>query len=90
MPAPAMSALGDVGKRLAGMSGFSPELLRWLTYGRVIDSSRLVAELSWRPKYSSEAAFTDFLHSHGLGHNLALDLLDRLSAPLTGLPGGHR
>jgi UDP-glucose 4-epimerase len=90
MPAPAMSVLGDFGRRLAGLSGFSPELLRWLTYGRVIDPARLVAELSWRPKYSSEAAFTDFVYSQGLGHNLTLELFDRLTGPLLGPPGGHR
>ncbi|MGI8328414.1 NAD-dependent epimerase/dehydratase family protein [Actinomadura scrupuli] len=90
LPAPAMSALGDFGKRVVGLSGFSPELLRWLTYGRVIDPARLATELSWRPKYSSEAAFTDFLHSQGLGHNLPLDLFDRLTGPLSGPSGGHR
>ncbi len=79
LAAPAMGALGDLGKRFGGLPAFSPELLRWLTYGRVLDTSRLVGELKWRPKYTSEAAFAEFVHASGLGHNLALGLLDRLT-----------
>ena len=74
MPAQAMAALGDFGKRFGGMSGFSAELLRWLMYGRVIDGERLEQELNWRPKYTSETAFAEFVHTHGLGHNLAIGL----------------
>jgi UDP-glucose 4-epimerase len=79
LPSPAFGAVGDAGKRLGSMPGFSPELQRWLTYGRVIDTSRLVSELSWRPKYSSEAAFTEFVQAHGLGNRIPLGILDRLT-----------
>jgi UDP-glucose 4-epimerase len=85
MPAQALSTLGDLGKRFGGMSGFSPELLRWLTYGRVIDGSRLAEELGWRPKYGSEAALADFLHSRGLDQNLPLEVFDRMAGALGGL-----
>lgn len=78
VPAPSMAVLGDAGRRFAGLSGFSPELLRWLTYGRVIDTTALEKELGWRPKYSSEAAFADFLGAQGLGHNPLASLLGRL------------
>ncbi|WP_033323430.1 NAD-dependent epimerase/dehydratase family protein [Actinomadura atramentaria] len=61
LPRPSISVLGDVGRRFGGMSGFSPELLRWLTHGRVVDTSRLVEELAWRPKFTTEAALADFL-----------------------------
>ncbi|MEU5876859.1 NAD-dependent epimerase/dehydratase family protein [Spirillospora sp. NPDC047279] len=82
MPAPSVSVLGDVGRRFGGLSGFSPELLRWLMYGRVIDTGRLESELSWRPKYGSEAAFADFVSALGLARTAPLDLLDRLAAVL--------
>ncbi|KAB2350775.1 NAD-dependent epimerase/dehydratase family protein [Actinomadura rudentiformis] len=82
MPAPSVSALGDLGKRFGGLSGFSPELLRWLMYGRVIDTARLESELSWRPKYGSEAAFADFVSAQGLGRTAPLELFDRLAAAL--------
>jgi UDP-glucose 4-epimerase len=79
VPAPSISVLGDMGRRFAGMSGFSPELLRWLTYGRVIDTGALERELAWRPKYSSEAAFADFAAAQGLGlgHGRLTNLLGR-------------
>ena len=82
MPSQSVSALGDLGKRFGGLSGFSPELLRWLMYGRVIDTARLVNELSWRPKYSSEAAFADFVSAHGMGRGVPLELFDRLASAL--------
>jgi UDP-glucose 4-epimerase len=84
LPAPALQTLGDAGRRFGGLKGFSPELLRWLTYGRVIDTERLAAELSWRPKYSSEEAFADFADSQGLGQSLPLGLFDRLTSVIGG------
>jgi UDP-glucose 4-epimerase len=86
LPAPAVQTLGDLGRRFGGLKGFSPELLRWLTYGRVLDTERLATELAWRPKYSSEEAFADFARSQGLGQSLPLGLFDRL----TSVVGGNR
>jgi UDP-glucose 4-epimerase len=83
VPAPSMSVLGDLGRRFAGQSGFSPELLRLLMYGRVVDTAKLVGELSWRPKNSTEAAFTDFVSASGLARTAPLELLDRLGAALS-------
>lgn len=77
VPSPSISVLGDMGRRFAGLSGFSPGLLRWLTYGRVIDTTALETELAWRPKYSSEAAFADFAAAQGLTHNRLTHLLGR-------------
>ncbi|MFG2087892.1 MULTISPECIES: NAD-dependent epimerase/dehydratase family protein [unclassified Spirillospora] len=77
VPSPSISVLGDVGRRFAGLSGFSPELLRWLTYGRVIDTTALQDELSWRPKYGSEAAFADFADAQGFGHGRLTSLFGR-------------
>ena len=78
VPSPSLSVLGDMGRRFAGLSGFSPELLRWLTYGRVVDTTVLEKELSWRPKYSSEAAFADFAGAEGFGHGGLTSLFGRL------------
>ncbi|MBW8485023.1 NAD-dependent epimerase/dehydratase family protein [Actinomadura parmotrematis] len=80
MPAQSIAAFGDLGRRFAGLSGFSPELLRWLTYGRVLDTAALADELAWRPKYSSEAALADFVSVRGPGPGAPLRLLDRLIA----------
>jgi UDP-glucose 4-epimerase len=86
LPAPAVQTLGDIGRRFGGLKGFSPELLRWLTYGRVLDTEQLAGELSWRPKYSSDEAFADFADSQGLGQGLPISLFDRL----TSVVGGKR
>jgi UDP-glucose 4-epimerase len=80
LPAPAIATVGDLGRRFGGLTGFSPELQRWLTYGRVIDTSRLTTELAWRPKYSTELAFADFVHAQGLGRNIPLAVFDRLTS----------
>ncbi|MBC6469009.1 NAD-dependent epimerase/dehydratase family protein [Actinomadura alba] len=82
MPAATLSALGDAGRRLPSMSAFSPELLRWLTYGRVVDTARLVKELAWRPKYGSEAAFGEFVQAQGLSRRIPVELFDRLTGGL--------
>ncbi|NDU72508.1 NAD-dependent epimerase/dehydratase family protein [Actinomadura sp. DSM 109109] len=77
VPSPSISVLGDMGRRFAGLSGFSPELLRWLTYGRVIDTTALERELAWHPKYSSEAAFADFAAARGFARGGLTALLGR-------------
>ncbi|SNS36186.1 NAD-dependent epimerase/dehydratase family protein [Actinomadura mexicana] len=77
VPSPSISVLGDMGRRFAGLSGFSPELLRWLTYGRVLDTSALQRELAWHPKYSSEAAFSDFAAARGFVRSGLTALLGR-------------
>lgn len=87
LPGPAFGLVGDTGKRMGGLPGFSDELRRWLTYGRVIDTTRLVEELSWRPKYGSEAAFSEFLQAHGMSNSLPLGLFDLVTGPLPGAPG---
>ncbi|MFI0352390.1 NAD-dependent epimerase/dehydratase family protein [Actinomadura sp. 9N407] len=80
LPSQTIAAAGDAGRRFAGLSGFSPELLRWLTYGRVLDTRRLETELSWMPKYTTEAAFADFVSARLPSRSAPLQLLERLMA----------
>ncbi|MFA5787244.1 MAG: NAD-dependent epimerase/dehydratase family protein [Actinomycetota bacterium] len=40
---------------------FSPEQIRFLVYGRVVDCSRLKKEFGYTPRYSSLEAFRDFV-----------------------------
>jgi UDP-glucose 4-epimerase len=84
LPGPMLAVIGDLGKRFVGLTGFSSELQRWLTFGRVIDATRLVTELTWRPKYSTEAVFADFVQEQGGGRNLPLAAFDRLASVLGG------
>ncbi|MFI7617742.1 NAD-dependent epimerase/dehydratase family protein [Nonomuraea terrae] len=62
---PAFRALGNAVRRL-GLVEYSPEQVRLMSYGRVVDTSRLEAALGWRPKFSTGAAFDEFLRSRGL------------------------
>ncbi|MFG2072061.1 UDP-glucose 4-epimerase [Nonomuraea maritima] len=62
---PAFRALGDTVRRL-GLVEYSPEQVRLMSYGRVVDTTRLELELGWRPKFSTGAAFDDYLRAHGL------------------------
>jgi len=62
---PAFRLLGDVARR-AGLVDYSPEQVRLMSHGRAVDCSRLEAELGWKPKFTTGAAFDDFLLSRGL------------------------
>ncbi|MBN6055823.1 NAD-dependent epimerase/dehydratase family protein [Nonomuraea sp. RK-328] len=63
--APAFRVLGDAARR-AGLVDYSPEQVRLMSHGRVVDCSRLEAELGWKPKFTTGAAFDDFLRSRRL------------------------
>ncbi|HLU73696.1 MAG TPA: NAD-dependent epimerase/dehydratase family protein [Nonomuraea sp.] len=65
MPSPAFRLLGNVA-RGAGLVEYSPEQLRLMSHGRVVDTGALESELGWRPKFTTAAAFDDFLRSRGL------------------------
>ncbi|MFC7590624.1 hypothetical protein ACFQYP_48230 [Nonomuraea antimicrobica] len=62
---PAFKVLGGAVRRL-GLVEYSPEQVRLMSHGRAVDASRLEAELGWRPKFSTGAAYDDFLRSRGL------------------------
>jgi UDP-glucose 4-epimerase len=62
---PAVRLLGAVVRR-AGLVDYSSEQLSLMSHGRVVDSGALEAELGWKPKFGTGAAFDDFLRSRGL------------------------
>lgn len=57
------SMLATVGKRLPGgdQADFSREQVRLLTYGRVLDTKRAEQMFQYAPRYSTAAAFADFI-----------------------------
>ncbi|TDD21081.1 NAD-dependent epimerase/dehydratase family protein [Nonomuraea diastatica] len=65
LPAPAFTMLGSAARGL-GLVEYSPEQLRLMSHGRAVDTSRLQGELGWRPKFTTAAAFDDFLRSRRL------------------------
>jgi UDP-glucose 4-epimerase len=62
---PAFKALGNAVRR-AGLVEYSPEQVRLMSHGRAVDSARLEAALGWKPKFTTGAAFDDFLRSRSL------------------------
>ncbi len=74
VPLPILSPLvGQVGAwvRRAGLADFSPEQVRLLAYGRVVDTTRLKEEFRFTPRYSTLAAFDEFVHVRRLNHLLS-------------------
>ncbi|GGS62762.1 hypothetical protein GCM10010156_22170 [Planobispora rosea] len=82
IPTPAFRFLGDLARGV-GMVDFSPEQLRLMCHGRVVDTARLAQTLGWKPKFSTSAAFEDFLRSRGMDGGLPAALVDALSHMVT-------
>ncbi len=62
VPGFALNSLGGVLKQ-AGLSGLSPELTGFLTFGRGVDTHRCRQILGFTPDYSTEAAFADLVRT---------------------------
>lgn len=66
LPLPAVTWAGSLVRTL-GMTDFSPEQIRLLTHGRVVDTTQMRETLGFRPKYTTAGAFADFARSRGAG-----------------------
>ena len=58
--------LGTAGRSMGstGLADFSAEQVRYLTYGRAIDTSRIEDELGFWPRWTTAEAFADFIRGH--------------------------
>jgi UDP-glucose 4-epimerase len=63
--------------RRTGLVDFSREQLRFLSYGRGLDTARMRSDLGFEPRWSTRAAFEDFVRGR------------RLRGALTGQVAGH-
>ncbi|MGN6245942.1 MAG: NAD-dependent epimerase/dehydratase family protein [Motilibacteraceae bacterium] len=70
VPADLGGAAGQLFRR-AGLADFSPEQMRFLSHGRGLDCTRLRERLGYSPRYSTVAAFDDFVAARGLGGPLS-------------------
>ena len=61
VPSPAVSLVARA-FRSAGVVDFSPEQMRYLEHGRVVDVSRLAAGYGWSPRSTADA-FDDFVET---------------------------
>ncbi|HYQ65660.1 NAD-dependent epimerase/dehydratase family protein [Actinophytocola sp.] len=62
VPLPLPRAAIGFGTRLAGRVDLSPGQARLLSYGRVIDTTRLKTTFGFTPKWTTAAAFDDYVH----------------------------
>ncbi len=86
-----VSSVGGLVRR-AKVVDFSPEQLRFLSFGRGIDTSRMREELGFVPRYTTVETFDDFVRARGLNRLLPPERVEavehQLAAVLTG--GGRR
>ena len=87
LPHPAAPWIG-MALRRAKVADFSMEQVRFLTYGRVVDTTRMRERLGFEPTYSTREAFDDFVRGQALRGPLSPDVVtgaeEALLATLTG------
>jgi UDP-glucose 4-epimerase len=61
VPAPAMGALGRAGRRLGlpGAGAWTPEQMRFLDFGRVLDTRVLREDFGYEPRFTTATALAD-------------------------------
>jgi len=69
VPTPMVGMVGGWFRR-AGLADFSPEQIKFLTYGRGLDTTRLRERIGFVPTYTTRDAFIEFVHEQGLDHQL--------------------
>ncbi len=74
IPQPAAPWIGQALRRL-GVADFSSEQVRFLSYGRVVDTSRMKDVLDFTPRYSTREAFDDFVDRQGLRGPLSAEVV---------------
>jgi UDP-glucose 4-epimerase len=84
VPAPAVELVGRLVRR-TGLVDFSPEQVRFLEFGRVVDSTRLREDFGYIPAYGTVAAFDDFVR--GLRPVIEPEMVRRAEAGLLGVLG---
>jgi UDP-glucose 4-epimerase len=83
---PSFTAAGTAAVvRRARLADFSPDQITFLTYGRVVDTTRMRSEFGFEPAYTTDAAFDDFRRSQRPGAITSASRL--LSAGLEALRG---
>jgi UDP-glucose 4-epimerase len=76
VPSPAVSLVGGL-FRSAGLVDFSPEQMRFLSHGRVVDTARVKRDFGWEPRWTTVGAFDDFVAGRGLRPVVAPSVVQR-------------
>ncbi|HMG29703.1 MAG TPA: NAD-dependent epimerase/dehydratase family protein [Jiangellaceae bacterium] len=83
VPGLASSMVGGLVRR-AGLADFSPEQIRFLTYGRGVDTTRMRDRLGFRPKYTTAQAFATFVDARSRDGVLDRDRVGSVERMLVG------
>jgi UDP-glucose 4-epimerase len=59
LPGPALSSVGRLSRRF-GFADYSPEQMRFLNFGRVVDTTVLRTEFGYTPRFTTAAALEDY------------------------------
>ena len=88
IPLPAVQLVGNLVRR-SGAVDFSPEQMEFLSFGRVVDSAALHEQFGFVPRYSTSAAFDDFLTGRPVAPVVSRARIDRGEALLEALLPGR-
>lgn len=94
LPLPSSSAgvVGGVIRRL-GLADFSPEQVRFLTYGRGVDTTRMKTVFGFTPQHTTPETFDAFVRARSLNRMLPPERVeaaeDQLVSLLTGRAATH-
>ena len=88
---PALSGVAGTLFRRTGLADFSREQMRFLSYGRALDTTRMRRDLGLEPRYTSREAFEDFVRGRRLRGPLSPDVVhaveDRVLAAVRSVAG---
>jgi UDP-glucose 4-epimerase len=84
LPSPTLGSLGRLTRRF-GFIDYSPEQMRFLNFGRVVDTSVLRTRFGYTPRYSTEEALADYART--VPPVIAPDVIARVSGGVEGLVG---
>ncbi|MCB0901680.1 MAG: NAD-dependent epimerase/dehydratase family protein, partial [Actinobacteria bacterium] len=80
-------AVGATFRRL-GLADFSPEQVRFLTYGRGIDTTRMRTEFGFVPQHTTPETFDAFVEAHNLNRLLPAERVENIEDQLLSLLTG--
>jgi len=75
--------------RRAGLADFSPEQVRFLTYGRGVDTTRMRTQFGFFPRHTTVETFDEFVASRNLGHTISPSRLRAVEDQVAQLLGGQ-
>jgi UDP-glucose 4-epimerase len=84
VPTPLVGIVGQAARR-SGLADFSPEQTRFLSYGRGLDTTRMRRVLGLEPRYTTLAAFADFVRGRRLTGPLSPERVEAAEAGVLGL-----